>query len=266
MFQKDIALEKSRLGELLVRKGLISQEQLQKALLTQRESGDRLGEILIGLGWLSERQLQRALTRQKSYRYAIAVVAAVSAPLAPIMSAAAATVDEPAVAASVLTQRTTLKALDDSGMEQVSGQSGLAISTTMVIKQQAQTQGQQPSASSASANSQLNQFVQALTPNSQNTDAVHMAINAVKAVLPLQADVQINGMTFANGSTTPPPTAFQQDPNGGLSVNVAVPTHIDSIVFNNIQVQGQTPGSPSMGDLAIVGIDMHNTQVKVTMR
>ncbi len=264
MFQKDIALDKSRLGELLVRKGLISQDQLQKALLTQRETGARLGEILLGLGWLSERQLQRALTRQKSYRYAIAVVAAVSAPLSPLLSAAAATVDEPAAAASVLTQRSTLKALDDSSMEQVSGQSGLAINSTLVMKQQSQSP--QTASTTTSSNSSLNQFVQALTPNTQSNDAVHMAINAVKAVLPLQADVQINGMTFANGSDTPPPTTFQQDPNGGLSVNVAVPTHIDSIVFNNIQVQGQAPGSPTMGDLAIVGIDMHNTQVKVTMR
>ncbi len=288
MFEKEIALEKSRLGELLFKKGLVSREQLDRALQSQRESGKKLGEVLLEWGWISERQLHRALTRQKSYRYAVAFAAAVTAPVTPFLTAAAATVDEPASAAMVVnSQRGGMRALDDESLSEVSGQGGINVSTVVTAQSATPTTG----TLAAAANSvqlvhagSINQLEQALTPG-HSTNAVSMAINAIKAVVPLQADVQINGMTFATHTATQGATAgssgsdssssstdatgglpFQVDANGGVSVNVAVPTHIDSIVFNNIQVAGQAAGSPAMGDLALVGVDMHNTMVKVTVR
>ena len=43
-----------RLGDLLVREGLITREQLHKALVEQRESGMRLGYVLVKLGLVQE--------------------------------------------------------------------------------------------------------------------------------------------------------------------------------------------------------------------
>ena len=52
------------LGRLLVSKGLVSDDQLEAALLGQAESGRRLGEVLVELGFLSHRALWLALAEQ----------------------------------------------------------------------------------------------------------------------------------------------------------------------------------------------------------
>jgi type IV pilus assembly protein PilB len=53
-----------RLGELLVRGGLITAEQLQKALADARSSGTRLGYSLVKLGFVKEDHLTRMLAKQ----------------------------------------------------------------------------------------------------------------------------------------------------------------------------------------------------------
>jgi len=55
-----------RLGDLLVADGLITQEQLQRALHEQKGSNEKLGTILIRLGILQEDQLIGFLSRQYS--------------------------------------------------------------------------------------------------------------------------------------------------------------------------------------------------------
>ena len=53
-----------RLGDLLVREGLITREQLHKALVEQRESGMRLGYVLVKLGLVQEIEITKMLARQ----------------------------------------------------------------------------------------------------------------------------------------------------------------------------------------------------------
>src|SRR5690606_11858850 len=53
-----------RIGELLVSRGLITTEQLDRALVEQTVSGRRLGAEIIRLGLISERQLIEALADQ----------------------------------------------------------------------------------------------------------------------------------------------------------------------------------------------------------
>jgi general secretion pathway protein E len=52
------------LGEILIREGLITRDQLQRGLDRLRETGKRLGETLVELGYLSEEELLNALARQ----------------------------------------------------------------------------------------------------------------------------------------------------------------------------------------------------------
>ncbi|MFO7982948.1 MAG: type IV-A pilus assembly ATPase PilB [Desulfuromonadales bacterium] len=54
----------SRLGELLVRNNLITEDQLKKALEEQKSSGNRLGSSLVKLEFLSEEELSAFLSRQ----------------------------------------------------------------------------------------------------------------------------------------------------------------------------------------------------------
>ncbi len=53
-----------RLGELLIQRGLIGQEDLDRALELQRERGDKLGRILVDMGYLAQRDLLLALSAQ----------------------------------------------------------------------------------------------------------------------------------------------------------------------------------------------------------
>lgn len=53
-----------RIGDLLVKEGLITREQLQKALDEQRQSGTRVGYNLVKLGFIQENELTRTLARQ----------------------------------------------------------------------------------------------------------------------------------------------------------------------------------------------------------
>src|SRR5690606_25187361 len=52
------------LGELLVRKGLITPEQLHYALAKQKETGEFLGEIMVREEFLTEKALKQALAEQ----------------------------------------------------------------------------------------------------------------------------------------------------------------------------------------------------------
>ncbi|MFA4888575.1 MAG: ATPase, T2SS/T4P/T4SS family [Candidatus Omnitrophota bacterium] len=58
-----------RLGELLIKEGLISAQQLEKAISLQKQEGGRLGEILLKLGALSEEQLVSVLGKQLNIPY-----------------------------------------------------------------------------------------------------------------------------------------------------------------------------------------------------
>jgi type IV pilus assembly protein PilB len=53
-----------RLGDLFVREGLITEEQLQEALREARQTKTRIGYALVKLGFVGEDELTRALARQ----------------------------------------------------------------------------------------------------------------------------------------------------------------------------------------------------------
>jgi len=57
------------LGELLLEKGIINQEQLEKALKLQRERGGLIGQILVMLGYAKEEEIAQALTVQYGFPY-----------------------------------------------------------------------------------------------------------------------------------------------------------------------------------------------------
>jgi MSHA biogenesis protein MshE len=52
------------LGTLLVREELITNEQLETALIDQQGTGLRLGELLVQWGWVSSESISRAVAEQ----------------------------------------------------------------------------------------------------------------------------------------------------------------------------------------------------------
>lgn len=62
---------KTRLGDLLVERGYITEEQLLQAIEEQKTSHLQLGEILVNKGWVSTRQIRKILRVQSKLRNAI---------------------------------------------------------------------------------------------------------------------------------------------------------------------------------------------------
>lgn len=58
-----------RLGELLVKEGLINLQQLEKAVSVQRQEGGRLGEVLVKLGMVKEDLMVSVLGKQLNIPY-----------------------------------------------------------------------------------------------------------------------------------------------------------------------------------------------------
>lgn len=60
---------KMRIGEMLLKQGYITEEQLNKALETQKSSGKRLGRTLVDLGYMPEERLIEILSMQFEVPY-----------------------------------------------------------------------------------------------------------------------------------------------------------------------------------------------------
>lgn len=58
-----------QLGELLLERGIINEEQLNKALKTQKERGGLIGQVLVMLGYAKEEEIAQALTVQYGFPY-----------------------------------------------------------------------------------------------------------------------------------------------------------------------------------------------------
>ncbi|MFA5388250.1 MAG: type II secretion system ATPase GspE [Candidatus Omnitrophota bacterium] len=65
-------MKKSRekLGQILLKEGLVTEEQLEKAIAIQKKDGTRLGETLINLGIVTEKDIVIAMAKQLSIPYA----------------------------------------------------------------------------------------------------------------------------------------------------------------------------------------------------
>lgn len=58
-----------QLGELLIERGLINQQHLDKALALQKEKGGLIGQILVEMGFVKEEDIAQALTAQYGFPY-----------------------------------------------------------------------------------------------------------------------------------------------------------------------------------------------------
>jgi len=58
-----------QLGELLIERGIINDQQLTKALAIQKDKGGLIGEILVELGYVKEEDIAQSLTAQYGFPY-----------------------------------------------------------------------------------------------------------------------------------------------------------------------------------------------------
>ncbi len=55
---------KKKLGEILLKSGLITEAQIEEALDKQRKTGERLGSTLVELGYITEEKIIASLGEQ----------------------------------------------------------------------------------------------------------------------------------------------------------------------------------------------------------
>ncbi|KAF1066202.1 MAG: hypothetical protein GAK45_01996 [Pseudomonas citronellolis] len=221
--------QNSRLGQILVSKGLISERQLDQAIQLQLTNGLRLGETLIQQGWISERQLKRALKKQTNLRLAATLVAAL---LGPFQMASADIQRQP-------------------------------LPTT--YSRQASAHGMQPLSdlemSSVSAQG-FNESLQSLFLSAEHGDGVDAVKQLARLVMPvldgLQAETSMKDVVYDTDKMT-----STLNPDG--SINLRLPSSIGEMHFDNIRVAG-APTSQSMGSVTLQNIDLSQASLRVSLR
>lgn len=260
MSQQQKALEKSRLGEILVTRGLVSREQLAQALELQQQTGERLGELMIAQGWLTESQLRRALTRQRSYRYALALTAAITAPFAPLAAFAAPSDQNLVVHSAGLhsgMQTNGMIPLDDDEMSGVTGQGTPEDIANLEVKMpeavaDAMASAQKEAMLAANNKQESGPTMVAMGVSNDGLFQVHMFMQTMN----LDADIQVHDMKYDSSQ------AVKANSDGSLDVRL--PSSIGAVEFKDLHVKGAN--GPSFGDVGMTGIQFHNNTMRVTVR
>jgi len=217
----------SRLGQILINKGLINRGQLDAAIQLQLTSQKRLGEVLIEQGWLSERQLKKALSKQSNLRIAATLVAALLSPFQ------IATADVQRSQPSSISQEETprgLRPLSDMEMSNVSAQG-------------------------------LDDVLQGLFLQAGNGDGMDTVGQLSKLVMPvlnnLEAETSMKDVQYDTSKLT-------SVINADGSVNVRLPSSIGELRFDNIRVAGASSGQ-SFGSLSLHDIDLSQASLKISL-
>ena len=67
--RRDLVTKKQLMGQILIKRNLINQDQLKEALEVQKKEGGFVGEILVKLGYVTERDIVAALSMQCDFPY-----------------------------------------------------------------------------------------------------------------------------------------------------------------------------------------------------
>lgn len=227
--------QKSRLGTLLIHKGLITRQQLDEALTVQAQLGLRLGEVMIQKGWLTDKQLNNALRKQSRYRLIAAMSAILLGPFQPFLSSAHAAEDSLPVAEESI-QRTGMKALSVLEMASVSGQ-GVMTNYERLLD-------------IVDSDLKSDEDVAATTLES-------LASSLIPGTNLLDSDVEISGVEYEPG----PRTTINADG----SLDIQLPTNIKQIAFRNVRVAGSE--GQHMGDVIVRDLSFGaGTSVKIHLR
>jgi hypothetical protein len=248
--------DRSRLGQILIEKKLISQEQLDAAIAAQARSGRRLGEILADMKLITQAQVRGAVRRQRSLRMAAALATALLGPLhayAAVAAAPAATVStrlpgerEPGRGMRALTDaelgEVVAQGRDDDALRDQARQAELRL---VALAGQGDQLGLQAALQNKLQNAQPNDGVRVLG---------ELATVFNPLALLLAADTTVRDVSYdpANSHATL---------NRDGSVTLRLPSTIGEISFRNIRV-GSQPG-PTFGSIEIHDIDLRGTTISV---
>ena len=245
---------RSRLGQILIEKKLISQEQLDAAIRAQEQSGRRLGEILADMKLITQAQVRGAVRRQRSLRMAAALATALLGPLHAYAAVAAA--PAAAVSTRIGGEREGefgrgMRALSDAELGEVTAQG----SNDDALRDQArQAELRLIALASQGGQQGLQTAVQHALPNDGVRVLGELAAVFNPLALMLSADTTVRDVSYD-------PANSQATVNKDGSVTLRLPSTIGEISFRNIRV-GSHPG-PTFGSIEIHDIDLRGTTISV---
>jgi len=246
---------RSRLGQILIEKKLISQEQLDAAIRAQEQSGRRLGEILADMKLITQAQVRGAVRRQRSLRMAAALATALLGPLHAYAAVAAA----PAAAVSTRLGESGrefgrgMRTLSDEELGEVTAQGGR--NNDDALRDQARQAELRLIAMAAQGGQHgLQTAVQHALPNDGVRVLGELATVFNPLAMLLSADTTVRDVSYdpANSHATV---------NKDGSITLRLPSTIGEISFRNIRV-GSQPG-PTFGSIEIHDIDLRGTTISV---
>lgn len=223
---------RSRLGNLLINKGLVTEQQLAQAVDHQKVSGVRLGEALVSLGFLTERQISKVLRRQSSIRFAATLATAMMMPFQVVKADAARIENDEPLAQELQNQPGMggLQPLNEMEMDEVTAQG-------------------------------LREDLLGLIENPEDADGYQTMETVAKIALPvlamMEADTYIEDVEYGGV-----PTAKV---HADGSIELAVPTSIGEVRYENLRVAG-APKSQSFGDITLKNIDFSGTRLVIRPR
>ncbi len=248
--------DRSRLGQILIEKRLISQEQLDAAIQAQARSGRRLGEILADMKLITQAQVRGAVRRQRNLRMAAALATALLGPLHAYAAVAAA----PAAAVSTRMPGECeggrefgrgMRSLTDAELGEVVAQGR----DDDALRDQARQAELRLIALAGQGGQQgLQTALQHTLPNDGVRVLGELAAVFNPLALLLSADTTVRDVSYdpANSHATL---------NRDGSVTLRLPSTIGEISFRNIRV-GSQPG-PTFGSIEIHDIDLRGTTISV---
>jgi len=239
--------DRSRLGQILIEKKLISQDQLDAAIRAQGASGRRLGEILADMKLITQAQVRGAVRRQRSLRMAAALATALLGPLHAYAAVAA------APAAAVSTRLPGMRALSDDELGDVAAQGRNDDALRDHVRQ-----AELRLAALAGEGDGQSQGLQAALRRLPANERVRVLGELAKVFDPLAsvltADTTVSDVVYDTANS-------QATMNKDGSVTLRLPSTIGEIRFENIRV-GSQPG-PTFGSVEIHDIDLRGTTISV---
>jgi hypothetical protein len=233
------ATQKSRLGSLLIRKGLLTQSQLDTALQVQLKTQQRLGEVLVEQGLLTERQLTKALKKQNRKRIVAAFMAMILGPMSfgAFASHSTSSQSDQASAGAQMDNYQGLKALGDDALDDIQGQ------------------GFQ------SPNEAFNSLMQQANGEEGDElgplDEIASLLNPLSSML--DADITIKGVKYKHSKV-------KQIIHEDGSIELALPSEIEEIAFRDLRVAGSSSEN-TFGDVIISGIKFSDqSSIRIRIR